>query len=169
MLKFDTSWPQVIADISTRPEFQNATVRLEDPSLLVVGDYDIETGEQTVTGDPVIYRGRARIIGVRWGVESGGESQANAKTVKAIRIQFPYNSVGRVRKGFVLYVEDGGRNPNLENYLFTGASDIQGSASAARTVEFYVDSDVELPDEYVAYGIDRYGAHFFGGRISGGR
>ena len=147
MLKFAKDWAQEVADVSTLPEFQTATVRLEDPSLLVpTGEYDIETGTQEFTGDPVIYRGQARIIGVRWGVESGGESQANAKTVKAIRIQFLYNAVGRVRKGFVLYVEDGGRNPNLENYLFTGASDIQGSASAARTVEFYVDSDVEVQD-----------------------
>lgn len=166
MLKFASNWAQDVADISTLPEFQTATVRLEDPSLLVVGEYDIETGEQEISGDPVVYRGQARIIGVRWGVESGGGSQANSKTIKAIRIQFPYNAVGRVRKGFVAYVEDGGRNPNLENYLFTGASDIQGSASAARTVEFYVDSDVQLPDEYVAYGIDHYGAHLFGGLVN---
>lgn len=145
MLKFGASWAQTIADVSTRPEFQNATVRLEDPNLLVpTGEYDIETGTQEFTGDPVIYEGRARIIGVRWGVESGGESQANAKTLKAVRIQFPYNAVERVRKSFNLYVTDGGRNPVLESYMFSSASDIQGSNSAARTIEFYTDSDIAV-------------------------
>lgn len=145
MWKPTKDWAQAVADISTREEFQTATVRLEDPDLLIPdGEWSVDTGEPDYTGDPVIYEGRARIIGVRWGVESGGESQANAKTIKAIRIQFPYQAVGRVRKGFILYVTECERNPVLTQYLFTGASDIQGSSAAARTIEFYVDSDVEL-------------------------
>lgn len=145
MLKFSGKhWSETIADITSRSEYQTAVVRLEDPDLLIpVGEYDIESGEQEFTGDPVVYEGQARIIGVRWGVGSGGESQANAKSVKAIRVQFPPQAVERVRKGFALYVTECDRNPVLTEYVFLATNDFQGSSAATRTVEFALDSDVE--------------------------
>lgn len=142
MLKFHKSWADEIASISTSEEYQTATVRLEDPDLLTVDEpWDVDTNTETFEGDPVVYEGQARIIGVRWGVESGGESQANAKTLKAIRVQFPYKAVDRVRKGFPLYVTECERNPVLKDYVFIAGSDFQGSTAASRTIEFYLDGD----------------------------
>lgn len=137
------NWADEVASVSTLPEFQRAVIRIEDRSL-VTEDYDIETGEWTVVGDPVVYSGRARVIGVRWGVQSGGESQANATTLSAIRVQIPQHAVGRVKKGCKVYVESA-PNPVLQNYIFTVTSDMQGSSDAARTFECSLDIDVQVP------------------------
>lgn len=138
-----SSWPDRVAQVSTRPEFQRAVIRIEDESLLTQSDYDIETGEWTIEGDPVIYSGQARVIGVRWGVQSGGESQANATTISAIRVQIPQHAVGRVKKGCKVFVESA-PNPVLQNYIFTVTSDMQGSSDAARTFECSLDIDVAV-------------------------
>lgn len=137
-------WYQEIADTSTSEEYQTARIRIEDPSL-VTQDYDIETGKWTITGNPVIYpvaeeSGQARIIGVRWGVESGGESQANATTLSAIRVQIPRGAVGRVKKGCKVFVQSA-PNPVLQGYVFTVTSDMQGASDAARTFECMLDID----------------------------
>jgi len=142
------NWADEIAKVSTQPQYQRAIIRIEDSSLLTQSDYDLETGEWTFEGDPVIYPvgdedGRARIIGVRWGVQSGGESQANATTISAIRVQIPQHAVGRVKKGCKVFVESA---PNLvlSSYIFTVTSDMQGSSPAARTFECSLDIDVKV-------------------------
>lgn len=143
---FNTSlWSDRIAEVSTRAEYQRAQIRILDPSLLEDEDYDIETGEWTSEGDPLIYEGQARVIGVRWGVQSGGESQANATTVSAIRVQIPQRAVGRVKKGCKVFV-DSAPNVVLASYIFTVTSDMQGSSDAARTFECSLDIDVERTD-----------------------
>lgn len=139
-----------IAEKSGSPRFQRARIRIEDPSL-VTSVYDVETAEWTITGDPVIYpvgdeNGQARIIGVRWGVQSGGESQANATTISAIRVQIPQHAVGRVKKGCKVFVESA-PNDVLTNYIFTVTSDMQGSSAATRTFECALDIDVERDDD----------------------
>lgn len=143
---FNTSlWSDRIAEVSTRAEYQRAQIRILDPSLLEDEDYDIETGKWTSEGDPLIYEGQARIIGVRWGVQSGGESQANATTISAIRVQIPQRAVGRVKKGCKVFV-DSAPNVVLASYIFTVTSDMQGSSDAARTFECSLDIDVERTD-----------------------
>ena len=147
---FKTAWNDAIAEVSTREEFQTARIRIEDPSLLVKG-YDLETGKWTITGDAVVYpladeNGQARIIGVRWGVQSGGESQANATTISAIRIQVPQHVVGRVKRGLKVHVTSSPQNPTLTNFVFTVNSDMQGSAAAARTFECSLDLDYQVPN-----------------------
>lgn len=149
MLKFKTTWSDEIAEVSTLPEYQTARVRIVDPSL-VVKTYDVVTAQWTITGDGVIYPlagsdedGQARIIGVRWGVFSGGESQANAKTISAIRIQIPQHAVGRVKKGCKVFVESAPNNPTLPNYMFSVTSDMQGSSAASRTFECALDGDYQ--------------------------
>jgi hypothetical protein len=139
-----SAWHDRIAEVSTLPEYQRAVISIEDRSLLTQEDYDIETGGWSVVGDPVVYSGRARIIGVRWGVQSGGESQANATTLSAIRVQIPQHAVGRVKKGCKVFVQSA-PNPVLQNYIFTVTSDMQGSSAAARTFECSLDIDVQLP------------------------
>lgn len=150
--KFPTyeTWSDEVAEITGQEEFQRARIRIEDPSL-VTSVYDVETAEWTITGDPVIYpvgdeNGQARIIGVRWGVQSGGESQANATTLSAIRVQIPQHAVGRVKKGCKVFV-DSAPNMVLTNYIFTVTSDMQGSSAATRTFECALDIDVAIDPE----------------------
>jgi len=143
------TWSDEIAEITGSEEFQRARIRIEDSSL-VTKVYDVETAQWEITGDPVIYplaeeNGQARIIGVRWGVQSGGESQANATTISAIRIQIPQHAVGRVKKGCKVFVESA-PNMVLTNYIFTVTSDMQGSSDATRTFECSLDGDVERAD-----------------------
>lgn len=146
---FKQNWNDAIAEVSTQEKYQMARIRIEDPSLLVK-DYNIETGEWTITGDAVVYptgdeKGQARIIGVRWGVQSGGESQANATTVTAIRIQVPQYAVGRVKRDLKVHVVASPSNPTLPNFVFTVNSDMQGSSAAARTFECSLDLDYQVP------------------------
>lgn len=139
-----TAWHDAIAEISTRPEFQRARIRIFDEfAATLVTPYDIETGIGPVYEGGDIYEGQARVIGVRWGVQSGGESQANATTISAIRVQIPQHAVGRVKKGCKLFVESA---PNLvlPSYIFTVTSDMQGSSPAARTFECSLDIDVQV-------------------------
>ena len=148
--RFKTDWNDAIAEVSTREEFQTARIRIEDPSLLV-RDYNVSTGKWTITGNSRIYplgdeNGQARIISVRWGVQSGGESQANATTVSAIRIQVPQHVVGRVKRGLKVHVTSSPENPSLTNFVFTVNSDMQGSAAAARTFECSLDLDYQVPN-----------------------
>lgn len=137
-------WQDRIAQVTGREEFQRARIRIEDPSL-VTSVYDVETAEWTITGDSVVYAGQARVIGVRWGVQSGGESQANATTISAIRVQIPQHAVGRVKKGCRVFV-DSAPNEVLTNYIFTVSSDMQGSSAATRTFECSLDIDVRKSD-----------------------
>lgn len=138
-----SSWNDRIAEVSTRPEFQRAVIRIFDLSAAtLISEYDVETDTGPVYEGGDIYSGQARVIGVRWGVQSGGESQANATTISAIRVQIPQHAAGRVKKGCKVFVESA---PNLvlPSYVFTVTSDMQGSSPAARTFECSLDIDSE--------------------------
>lgn len=143
------NWADEIAEESTKSEYQQAVIRIFDKSqATLVSEYDIETGLGPIYEGGDLYPlgdedGRARIIGVRWGVQSGGESQANATTISAIRVQIPQHAVGRVKKGCKVFVASA---PNLvlSSYIFTVTSDMQGSSSAARTFECSLDIDVQV-------------------------
>lgn len=143
--KFSTgSWADEIAETSTLPEYQTARIQIIDPSQ-IDQDYDVDTGQWTTVGDGVVYPlgdeiGQARIIGVRWGVFSGGESQSNATTLAAVRIQVPQHAIGRVKRGLTVKVLSA-PNTVLTEYTFKITSDFQGASDAARTFECAVDMD----------------------------
>lgn len=141
-MPFRKNWFDEIADVTSQREYQRANIRIVDPSL-IESEYNFETKEFEYTGDGLVYEGQARVIGVRWGVFSGGESQANSKTLSGIRIQVPQRSAGRIKTGCQVFV-DSAPNPVLQNYVFTIRTDIQGSSDASRTFECELDSDVEL-------------------------
>lgn len=170
MLKFKNDWAADIARITTRPEFQNAKIRIEDPSL--AEPVENEAGEWVYPegSDAVVYEGRARIIAVRWGVSTGGEGRSNADTETSIRVQLPrtYPVIApgygeapygwdpyaggedipgtymRFRKGCVVYVTECEQNPVLTEFSFRVTSDMQGSSAASRTFEAALSSDVEV-------------------------
>lgn len=141
MLKFDTAWNDEIASMTDTSEYQTATVELWDTSIKP--EYNIDTGASTYPAgvNPVLYSGQARIIFPRWGVFSGGEGQANAKTNTTARVQIPQHAMGRVKRGFRFKVLVSPRNESLEGRWLTVTSDTQGSSAASRTFECSFDMD----------------------------
>lgn len=139
------NWADEIAEVSELPEFQTAKIRIVDPNL-ITRDYDEDTATWTISGDGVIYNDRARIIPVRWGVQSGGESQANATTLAAMRVQIPRTLATdiRVNKSCKVFVDESPHNLSLENRMFAVTSDLQGSSSASRTFECMADIDAAV-------------------------
>lgn len=155
-----THWSAEISEVTGQPEYQTALIRMTDPSL-ENAVYDPDTGEYVVAvggtdygegvfgagiyeavENPVIYEGRARIIGVRWGTNNGNVQQANPTTISALRVQLPHGAqTARVKKGTIVSVLDGFRNPALESLSITVTSDLQGASAASRTFECSVDAD----------------------------
>lgn len=145
---FNVPWSEEIRSVTESPEFQTVEVQISDPSLLTEGEFDIDNpNEPTFTGNPVLYRGRARLIGVRAGVNSEGTDVGNAETIKSIRIQIPREPIFNVRRGCTAVVVSAPTNRSLERYLFTATSDIQGGSAASRTFEFSVSSDARQSTE----------------------
>lgn len=144
---FESSWGREVAKITERPEFQEASIRILDPSAIDPDDYNVDSGEWD-GGDPdadEVYSGPARVIGIRSGSSNLGSNQGNAATISAIRFQLPFADAVRVRKGFKVFVDEA-PNPILSEYVFTVTSDIQGSTPGARTIHAALDGDsaVEL-------------------------
>lgn len=139
------NWADEIAEVSELPEFQTAVIRIVNPNL-IEREYDEDTATWTITGEGVIYEGQARVIPVRWGVQSGGESQANATTLGAMRVQIPRTVASdiRVNKGFKVFVDESPHNLSLVNRIFAVTSDLQGSSSASRTFECMADIDAAV-------------------------
>jgi hypothetical protein len=168
----DSAWAEEISEETSREEYQNAEIQILDDTLLTSKEYNYDTATWDIQGDPQIYRGRARIIPVRWGTETGGESQANSTTLKAVRVQIPrigldasvygeglygvgpYGYVtgsgaatdGRVRRNAKVLILSCPRNTSLEGRVATITSDLQGSMSATRTFEAAIDIDAEMPN-----------------------
>lgn len=137
------SWSEEIGAVTGLPEYQNATIELRNPALLVRVP-NISTGEYLVTGDPVVWTGRARVVDIRSSVESEAGSLGNATSIQSVRIQIPYGSFNqRVQRGFQIRVIDGGRNRVLEKYLFVIESDFSGSQMATQTFEASADMEAD--------------------------
>lgn len=144
--RFTDDWAEEIWKETSKARYQRAVVRITDPSL-ETRVHNEENNTWTVTGDSELYEGQARVIGVRWGTEAGGESQANATTLKAIRVQLPHDAAPiRVRKNVKVWVVSAPDNPVLTTLMFTVTSDFQGSTTATRTFEAALDGDVAVPD-----------------------
>ena len=121
---FAENWAQEIADVSSLPEFQNATITLYSGGSVITGAENM----------------RARIIGVRSTLDVNGRQSGDATGSKALRIQFPYESYpSRVERGTRVRIVDGGRNPAMEDYLVTVDSDNMSSQRASHTLDCTVD------------------------------
>lgn len=147
------TWTDAVRAISERPEFQTSVIRIEDPSLVTEGEYNVETGEYgPSTGDPVLYEGQARLIPVRDGSFLRGDEQANPTTLVPIRVQIPRDASTdiRIRRGCKVFVVSAPDALHLTDRLFTISSDLQGSSAGARTFEAMADVDAYL--EVGGYG-----------------
>lgn len=135
-------WTERIADITSREEYQNAVIQVRNPKLRTVTN-DVKTGTVTITGDPVVWTGQARMVGFRSVVDSNKGNLSNPTGNKAIRFQVPREStLPRVERGWQIRVIDGGDNPRAGDYVFIIESDVQGSNVASRTIEASVDVEV---------------------------
>lgn len=142
MYQFDTDWAQEIADISTLPEFQNASV-----VLFVPGEASYNDDDEYVVNDPtLIYKGRCRVVGLR---SAFNDIQAgNPDSLKPVRVQLP-EVPPRMPENTQAYFTDGGRNANLTSYVFNVNSDFNSSHVAAYTLELTVSMDAvdnDLPE-----------------------
>lgn len=140
--QFESDWAQEIADITGLPEYQNCQIEIRDPSLLVRTG-TIETG-YSWSGNPVVWTGRARIIGIRAALDIMAGTTANPSGSKSVRVQIPYGAYfGRINRGWQIRVIDGGRNPVLEQYLITVESDFNAGNQATQIIEcsIAVDND----------------------------
>lgn len=123
---------------STRPEFQNASIVIYQPGE--VGEYDPDTGEYEQTDPTLLYRGQARIVGLR--SYRADEADFNPTALKPVRVQVKRDGIeGRVVNNCKAYFTDGGRNPQLTSLVFNVNSDFNSSHVAAYTFEMTVDLD----------------------------
>lgn len=137
-IDFEVDWAQEIADVSGDEEYQNAQIEIRNPELLVPTG-NIEDG-YTFTGDPVVWSGQARVASTRTDVSAGGTTSTNPTSIKAMRVQIPYDKdFTRVLRGWEVRVTDGGRNDRLKEYLFMIESDVNSSHVASLTFNTTVD------------------------------
>jgi hypothetical protein len=132
-----SAWEVEIAEVSDLSDFQNATITVTDPSALTK-TYSYEDNEYTVTGDGEIYDGPARIQPQRMASDAQF-MVADPSAAKKILVQIPSTEAMLIRRGFQVQVTDGGRNANLEQFLFTVVADVNSSHMASHTFECAVD------------------------------
>lgn len=157
-IDFSKHWSDSIAEITQRPEYQTCEISILDEALVrypgptypvdpdnpqpgedindVTADgYDPDTDtyrDPVVSGE--VYQGQARFIPIRAGIFTGGESQANADTIRSVRFQLPQHAGPKyIRKGLTVKFTAAPRNPSLVGRWATVNDDFQGSSAAART------------------------------------
>jgi hypothetical protein len=133
---FEDDFGAEIAELTTDPEWQNATCVIYIPAI--GGEYDVDTGTYTGGSDPeLIYRGRARAVGIRY--HTNDSQASNPTALKGVRLQIVDRTLGRIPDQARVYFSDGGRNPQLTEYVFTINSDFNSSHVASYTFELTVD------------------------------
>lgn len=157
-IDFSKFWTDSIAEITGLPEYQTCEISILDEALVrypgptypvdpqnpqpdedindvTTDGYDPDTDtyrDPIVNG--VVYSGQARFIPIRAGIFTGGESQANADTIRSVRFQLPQHAGPKyIRKGLTVKITAAPRNPSLVGRWATVNDDFQGSSAAART------------------------------------
>lgn len=148
MLNFST-WETEIATVSSLPDFQNATIRIVNPSALTT-TYDYATNDYTVTGDGLVYEGQARVKPINASRNFDQAYVEDPTTAKNVRVQIPSSALPEtpIRRGFQVQVVDGAFGKVLEQYLLTVTSDVPSSNMASRTFDTVV--NVEVNPEWTA-------------------
>lgn len=153
-------WSDEIADESSKTDYQTCSIRIVDPNEVLYPGPNYATDPSDVTkdksaaydwrtntyADPVsdgtVYEGQARFIPIRAGIHHGGESQANAMVVRAMRFQLPQHAGPKyIRMGLTVTFTEVPKNPSLVGRWATVTDDFQGASSAARTFNASMDID----------------------------
>lgn len=110
--------------------------------------FQFDGGWGAIPVNATVYEGRARFIPVRAGVWQGGEAQANASTIRAVRFQIPHANVSkRVNAGSIITIIKAKFNPSLNGRTAKSNDDFQGATAASRTIHATMDADSEDIDE----------------------
>lgn len=146
MKKFHTpgrSWADDISDLTESEEFQTALVQIVDPRL-VTSTYNVDTGVKTVTGNGVIYEGRARLKSLRSGLDRTNTNFSNPSTYSPIRVQVPHKDLRdvKVQRGTFVYVVSAPHNPSLDGLKFVITNSTEGASPATRS--FYCEYDGDM-------------------------
>lgn len=144
MYDFGKAWGAEIADVSERPEYQSAVIRVTSADTDDTGYYDIGTGTWTGGKDPeVLFEGPARFAPIRWGVDARDTHLANASTTTRLRFQVPYAALQRdVPRGSLVEILAAPRAEHMVGETATVVGDIQNSSNASRSLETEWNSDV---------------------------
>lgn len=138
------AWYDEIREISESPEFQTATIKILDRSLIEEGEYDSSTDTYiggTSEADAIVYEGRARVIGVRWGVDRTETNLSNPQTLLPIRLQIPRDDFpGSVPRGAIVTITEA-PNEALVGRPMSITLDIHGSSAASRTFQCRLSGD----------------------------
>lgn len=140
---FSSAWTDEIAETSTDPVFQNATVEIT--FVVEEGEKDVDTGEVIGRVIATLYEGRARIIAVRSSIFQQASSQMNSHVSEFVRVQLPKNSVDRVYTGATVRILASDDTPALVGRRLMVMSDLHGASSASRTLECGYDNDQMVP------------------------
>ena len=136
---FSSKWTDMIADVTSAPEFQTATVAIQ--YVVSDGTYDVDTGESSGRVVETVYTGRARVIAVRTSVFRQAAAMMNSHVSEFVRVQIPKNATGRVLTGAVVTINAAPDTPSLEGRRLLVNSDFHGASSATRTLECGYDND----------------------------
>lgn len=94
--------------------------------------------------DFVVYSGPARYIPIRAAIWQGGEAQANATSIRAVRFQIPRSHRGvRIHSGAIVTIIAAPFNGSLVGRTAKVNDDFQGSTTATRTFHAMMDADSE--------------------------
>lgn len=142
-VSFKGDWNDEIASETSKADYQTCTIQIVDPKLVEGGEFDWKTNTYgPVINDGVVYSGQARFIPIRAGIHHGGESQANAMVVRAMRFQLPqFDGPLYIRMGLTVKFLTAPRNPSLVGRWATVTDDFQGSSAATRTFNASMDID----------------------------
>lgn len=161
-VSFSQNWNNEIAAETEKDEYQTCTISILDPNEVWYPgpNYDTDPTDLTKKGydpltntylepviDGIVYEGRARFIPVRAAIYHGGESQANAMTVRAMRFQLPqFEGPLYIRMGLKVQFQAAPRNPSLVGRWASVTDDFQGSSAATRTFNASMDIDAGGPN-----------------------
>lgn len=143
-VSFSGIWTDEIASVTDSAEYQTCEVKIVDPLASEVGSSHDPVTDEWIPGPDlgIRYEGRARFIPVRASTYMGGEAQANATSIRAVRFQIPRSEVAqRIKTGYKIQITAAPHNPSLLEQWATVTTDFQGSSTAQRTIEAMMDGD----------------------------
>lgn len=131
-------WSAVIT--TTAEQFMNAEIELIAPDSKPDTPYDAATNTGGVGSPTVVWYGKARAqhVSSTRGANLQGQDTFNPTGHRTYNFQIPLNNdygyMGKIERGWYIRVTDGGKNPELLDYIFIVDSALNSSWAALRTI-----------------------------------
>lgn len=136
-------WSAVITPIAEG--FMNCDIELIAPDSRPDAPYDPETGLGGVGSPTVIWYGKARAqhVAATRGANLQGQDTYNPTGHRDMTFQIPLNEdygySGKIERGWLIRVLDGGKDRQLTDYLYNVDSGVNSSWAALRTIVCTID------------------------------